>query len=117
MKFLTLLLAAFILLLAIKPGIDTFSLLNNSEQTCCGGQCTPDSEKEQDASQDPANDNDCDGNQCNPFQVCSSCVLVCLAMPLDFIPKPTVFAPKGSANHAAFISQFASDFWQPPRIV
>jgi len=115
MKFLTFILATFILFLAVKPGIDLLSLQTDTEQTCCGGQCTPTSDS--DNSQDQNQDNDCDGKSCNPFQVCSSCVLVCMNLPFDYIPKPTVFSNKGFTYQSAFISQFASDFWRPPKIV
>lgn len=113
MKLLTFILATFILFLAVKPGID-FSLQADSEQTCCGGQCTPISEN--DKSQDQNKDKDCDGKSCNPFQVCSSCVLVCLNTPFDYLPKPT-FSKKGFTYQSVFTSRFAPDFWQPPKIV
>lgn len=115
MKFLTFILATFILFLAVKPGMDLLSLQADTEQTCCGGQCSPTADN--DNSQDQNKDNDCDGKSCNPFQVCSSCVLVCLNIPFDCIPKPTAFSDKGFTYLSAFTSQFAPDFWQPPKIV
>lgn len=115
MKQLTFLLAIFILLNAVKPGIDLLSLQADSEQSCCGGQYSPISDN--DKLQDQNKDNDCDGKSCNPFQVCSSCVLIHFNMPLDCIPKPTVFSDKGFTYQSAFTSQFAPDFWQPPKIV
>lgn len=115
MKFLILILATFILFLAVKPGIDTLSLQADTEQTCCGGQCTPISDN--DNSQGQNQDNDCDGKSCNPFQVCGYCVLVCLNLPFDYILKPTAFSDKGFSYQSVFTSQFASDFWQPPKIV
>lgn len=115
MKLLTFILATFILFLAVKPGIDLLSLHADNEQTCCGGQCTQTSNN--DNSQDQNKDNDCDGKSCNPFQVCSSCVLVCFNIPLISIPKPTVFSDKGFIYQSTFTSQFAPDFWQPPKII
>jgi len=115
MKFLTFILATFILFLAVKPGMDLLSLQADTAQTCCSGQCTPNSDN--DNSQDQNQDNDCGGNVCNPFQVCSSCVLVCLNIPFDYIPKPTTFSYKGFSYQSVFTSQFAPDFWQPPKIV
>jgi len=115
MKILTFILATFILFLAVKPGIDLLSLQAGTEQTCCGGQCSPISDN--DNSQDQNKDNDCDGKSCNPFQVCSSCVLVCFNLPLISIPKPTVFSDEKFTYQSTFTSQFDPDFWQPPKIV
>jgi hypothetical protein len=115
MKFLTFILASFILFLAVKPGIDLLSLQANTEQTCCSGQCSPTADN--DNSQDQNKDNECKGKSCNPFQVCSGCVLVCFNMPLIYISRPTVFLEKGFTYLSTFTSQFAPDFWQPPKIV
>jgi len=117
MKLLTFILATFILFLAVKPGVDSISLQTDTEQTCCGGQCAPISDNENSQDQDQNQDNDCNGKSCNPFQVCGSCVLVCLNLPFAYIPKPTVFSDKGFTYQSDFISQFASDFWHPPKIV
>jgi len=115
MKFLTFILATFILLLAIKPGVELLLVQVNTEQSCCSTPCTSPTDNAE--SQDKNQDSDCDGKACNPFQVCSSCVLLCLNLPFDFIPKPSVFLEKGFTYQSVFTSQFASDFWQPPKIV
>lgn len=115
MKLLTFILATFIMFLAVKPGIDMLSLQTYTEQSCCGGQCTPFSDN--DNSQKQNKDNDCNGKSCNPFQVCSSCVLVCINIPLISIPKSAFFSDKGFTYQSTFKSQFAPDFWQPPKIV
>lgn len=115
MKFLTLILATTILFLTVKPSIDAFSLQTDTEQSCCGGQCTPISDN--DNSQDENKESDCNGKSCNPFQVCGSCVLACLTIPFEYLPKPTVSTKKTFTYQSAFASQFAPDFWQPPKIV
>lgn len=115
MKLFTFVLAIFILYLAVKPGIDLLSLQADTEQTCCDGQCSPSSDN--DTSQDQNKDKDCDGKSCNPFQVCSSCFLVCFNVPLISILRPTVFSDKGFTFQLTFTSQFAPEFWQPPKIV
>lgn len=115
MKFWTFLFATFILFLAIKPGIDLISFQEDTEQTCCDGQCLPTSDNSQSEKQAPGNS--CEGKFCNPFQVCSSCVLLCLNVPLDFVSVPKIFSEKGFTYQSIFTSQFASDFWQPPKIV
>jgi len=115
MKFLTFILASFILFLAVMPGIKSLSLPTDINQTCCGGQCNPISDN--DNAQDQKEDNDCDEKSCNPFQVCSSFVLICYNIPSISIPKPTFFSVKGFIKQSFFISQFAPDFWQPPKFV
>jgi hypothetical protein len=115
MKFLTFILATFILCLAIKPGFDLFSLVANTEQTSCNKQCALNSDY--DNSKDQNKNNNCDGKSCNPFQVCSSCVLICFNIPVISIPKPTVFSDKKFTYQSTFTSQFTPDFWQPPKIV
>jgi hypothetical protein len=115
MKFLTFILASFILFLAVMPGINSLSLPADINQTCCGGQCNPVSDN--DNTQDQNEDNDCDEKSCNPFQVCSSFVLICYNIPSISIPKPTFFSVKGFTYQSFFTSQFAPDFWQPPKFV
>lgn len=114
MKFITCILATSILFLVVRPAIDTLLLQTNNEQSCCSSQCTPISINND--SQDQNKDSDCEGSPCNPFQICSSCVLVCLTIPIDYLPKSHLFSKKGFSYQSAFISQFASDFWQPPKI-
>ena len=77
MKLLTFILATFILFLAVKPGVDSISLQTDTEQTCCGGQCTPTSDS--DNSQDQNQDNDCDGkideSPCTASKFCSTILI------------------------------------------
>jgi hypothetical protein len=115
MKTLTFILATFILYLCLKPGIDFLSLQSVTEQGCCGGQCT--SILDSDHSQDLNKENNCDGKPCNPFQACSSCILVCFNTQLISIPKHTVFSDVKFTYQSTFKSQFTADFWQPPKIV
>ncbi len=115
MKFLTLILTISILFLAAKPAIDALSFQAETEQSCCGGQCTPISENNN--KQDQNQENDCNGKSCNPFQVCGSCVLLCLTMPFDYLPKANIYCKQNFTYQLAFTFQFASDFWHPPKIV
>jgi hypothetical protein len=116
MKFSTLILATIILFLAIKPGIELISLQNNNEQTCCDGQCKPIADNEKSSSQQKQKD-DRSGKSCNPFQVCSSCVLQCSTNQLAEISKPEISTNQNFTYQSVFTSQFAPDFWQPPKIV
>ncbi|MBK8243644.1 MAG: hypothetical protein IPK88_09475 [Saprospiraceae bacterium] len=115
MKFLTLILATTILFLTVKPSIDAFSLQTDTEQSCCGGQCKPIADKEKSSDQQKQKD-DCSGKSCNPFQVCGSCVLHCLTNPFVDLLKPEISTKQNFTYQSAFTSQFAPDFWQPPKI-
>ena len=116
MKFLTLILATTILFLAVKPGIDLISLQTDTEQGCCGEQCKPIADTEKSSDQQKQKD-DCNGNSCNPFQVCSSCVLLCSPNPFVDLSKPEFSTKQNFTYQSAFTSQYAPDFWQPPKIV
>ena len=113
MRFLSLIFVTLIVFLAVKPGIDLLSKKVVSEQTCCGEQCAPTSNNDNAQNQN----NDCSGNTCNPFQVCCSCVLICLTTPFDYLIKPAVLTEKDFFYLSVFRSQFTPDFWQPPKIV
>ena len=115
MKFLVFILATFILFLAVKPGVDLLSFQKDTEQPCCDGQCSPTSNNEK--SQKQKQNNDCGGKSCNPFQVCGSCVLVCVNFAFYFISKTSIFSKKGFTYQSIFSTQYTSDFWQPPKIV
>jgi hypothetical protein len=115
LKSLTFILGVFILFLAVEPGIDLLLLQVDTEQTCCGRQYTP--IECSDNAQDQNEGKDCNRKSCNPFQVCSSCVLVCFNIALISITKPTVISNQGFTYQTTFPSQFVPDFWQPPKIV
>lgn len=112
MKYITNILIVFFLYLSIKPGVE--NLLNNSMivQSCCGDVCIQDFENETDE------DKNCDGKACNPFQICGSCVLFCMKSSFQSeITQLKINTTKGFTFYSIFISKFASDFWQPPKIV
>jgi len=115
MKLAAFILAFFMLFLAVKPGIDSISLPAASEQACCGDKCMPIANNEK--SDDKEKNDDCEGKSCNPFQVCSACVLVCMNMCSDALPKPTAISTLRFNYQLRLTSQFAPDFWQPPKIV
>ena len=116
MKFLTLILASTILFLAVKPGIDLILLQNNTEQSCCSGQCKPIADNEKSPDQQKQKDDSSD-KPCNPIQVCSSmCLLLCLKNSFPDLSKPEISTKQNFTYQSAFTSQFAPDFWQPPKI-
>jgi len=115
MKPLMFILAIYALFLAVKPEVDVISFQVGSEQTCCGQTCTP--RAECDASQEDNCDTNCEGKSCNPFQVCSTCVLDEISTSDYEIPKAVVFSTNTVNFSSTITSQFAPDFWQPPKII
>lgn len=112
MKFLAYILATYILFLAIKPGIEAISLQTGTEQGCCGGECSP--VKSSDHNQKKENSE----KSCNPFQVCSSCLLQVASVPFfKILPKPEISTKQYFSYKSVFSSQFSSDFWQPPKFI
>ncbi len=116
MKLSALILVITILFLAIKPGINVISLQNNPEQTCCEGQCSSLVSPEKSSEQEEQEDG-CEGKSCNPFQVCCSHVLQCIANPNNEVLKPETFTKQFFSYKSTFYYQFAPDFWHPPKIV
>ncbi len=115
MKLLAIFLAITILFLAVKPGIDYISMQINTEQGCCAGECKPVANKRTAADQQPQTDH-CEEGACNPFQSCSMFVLHCDTKTSFNLSIPVVLLKLNFSYQSAFCSQFASDFWQPPRI-
>jgi len=115
MKFFTLALATLILFLTAKPGIDLISWQTDTEQGCCGGQCKISAEDEKSSEQQNKKD-DCSGNTCNPFLSCGKCVLQNQTLPALELSKPEISTKQNFNYLPAFTSQFAFDFWQPPKI-
>lgn len=112
MKLFTHLLLFTILFLVAKPGLDFVSMQNSAEIDCCAGQCnipeTADNNQEQ--------DEDCHGESCNPFQGCCACVFMTISNPLTMQLKPIASPVLKFYYQSTFVSQYAPDFWQPPKI-
>lgn len=115
MKLIPFILALFILFLAGKPGMDLLSLQADKVIICCGEQCN--TTAKHDNSQNQNRNKNCDGKFCNPFQVCGSCTLICNNLSFQCIPKTETFTDKVFTYQSVLTTQFASDFWQPPKIV
>lgn len=115
MQFVTRVLALMLLLLAFKPGMDSFSKTADSQLSCCTEACS--SSSVNDNPQERNADGECGGGSCNPFQVCNACAMARLDTTIDFIPGPTACPEKGSACRSLPTRLFASDVWQPPRFV
>lgn len=113
MNFFKYILITYILFLTIKPGIEAISLQVRTEQGCCSRHCIP----IQSNNHNQKKDND--EKSCNPFQVCSSsCFLHVASIPFfEIVSKPDISTQQYFFYQTVFSSQFASDFWQPPKFV
>jgi len=115
MKFFTLVLTTVILFLAAKPGIDLISIQNETEQSCCAGNCKRAAENENSPNKENQKE-DSNGNTCNPFQSCCTWVFNSQTKPAEEKLNPEISSKQNSRYQSAFTSQFAPDFWQPPKI-
>jgi len=107
--------ATFIFLLAIKPGVDAMGLYGTDDLACCGEYGDMPCEEESD---DSCNEQKtCEGEVCNPFEVCGSCTLACQPTSLMVTPQTIVLLPITIPTRFEFYSLFTVDFWQPPKLI
>lgn len=105
MKLASKLLGVFILVLALLPGIEPIRLQAFKDDSCCSAKC------------EMPYETDCEGENCNPFEVCSSCVVaifepILVAKPIQVLSYSLI-----SYLRIVLIERFVQDFWQPPRSV
>lgn len=104
MKPLTTILAIAFAVLAMKPGFDMlYGALDLSAS--CTVECSANEES------------GCEGKACNPFQACNSCVLLCPSLLVDTLKLIHPPTDHGVGERPSFISEYDSEFWQPPKIV
>jgi len=115
MKYFTIILTVSVLFLALKPGMDLILLHIEFEKTCCSSQCTQIADF--DNFQDQKPEGECDGNGCNPFQVCCSSVMFLIASPFVFSNNSKITTKRIFTYHSTYTLLIASDFWQPPQFV
>lgn len=108
MKFLTILLAATLLFLAVKPGVELISLQSKSSAHCCG-ECSPVSNNN--------NKQEKDSKSCNPFQGCSCCIFLCDNSAVVNLYEPLTITKEHFTYHSVLPSKITPDFWQPPKVV
>jgi hypothetical protein len=104
MKSLTTILAIAFTMLSLKPGIDVLYDAVGCSTACPIESCAD-------------TESGCEGKACNPFQACNTCVLICpsgMAGPLDFMEATS---GHGFGERPSFVSEYDSEFWQPPKIV
>lgn len=107
MKIFTFILSLHILFLAVEPGIDLIFDHPATEHGCCGGV--------KDDLEAQKHDGGCCQSVCNPFQKCNSCTIAFVNTYFSYSCKFFDSTPASSITEESFISQFESDFWQPPK--
>ncbi|WP_235298466.1 hypothetical protein [Portibacter marinus] len=112
MRLVAFILAITVVFLAFKPGMTLLSQCE-TEIACCTDTCEPFSMTTND--EKPA-DQGCNGNSCNPFQSCGSSFVFTaekLALPST---NPGFSTESNFSYQFNHLSQFATDFWQPPQL-
>lgn len=115
MKFLSIILAVTVFILAIKPGLELIPLPTVFEHSCCGEKCTMDTKDDNSTSQKPKGC--CGENGCNSFQRCCSLVLFYLEIPYGDSQKPYFNRKSNFTYQSNYTLLFTTDFWQPPKFV
>lgn len=116
MKHLSIILAMFILFLALKPGLDVLVPSMGADACCCSTTSTkcPSNTKDSDM---PSKKEGAE-KMCNPFQVCHTCVLFCSSMQSNWMQFPplecfSVFRTSNSIVYATFLAEA----WHPPQCI
>jgi hypothetical protein len=115
MRILSIILLTTTLLLAFKPGVDLILLQNLSEKSCCIDTCAD--TQQADTVPSEQEDNGCDGNFCNPFQVCGSCFLLCTNLTETGLQNVDLSTHHKFPYISTASALFITDFWQPPKLV
>lgn len=108
MKYLSLILSVYILVLTVRP--------------CCDDNtCTDDSNKTEQLvnNHNPDNDHQDEDHQssCSPFNTCGNCIGFTLQTVNFSLSDETVLVENNdSTYHHTFLSQFYIAIWQPPKI-
>lgn len=114
MRIIAFIFSLYIIFLAIEPGIKAIGF-GGSKTECCGDLCKP-IEEEKSQPEKKSESKDCsDDSGCNPFQVCKACTGCTVALAFISV-SPIIFLNELPAPDTERIpSQFALDFWQPPK--
>lgn len=111
MKIFASIMAFVVLSLSVEPAL---ALLKQKQSTeCCGGGCNKTTDE-----QKPSGDNNSPTDNCNPFQSCASNICNFTVTSSFFnIKAPHFYSNYFTLFSENFRSQFAPDFWQPPKVV
>ena len=111
MKIFASIMAFVVLFLSMEP---VLALMKSKQATeCCGEAC-----QKTTGEQKSSGDNNSKNNHCNPFQSCANIVCYFTVVTSQFnIKAPLFYSNVFIIFSEDFRSQFAPDFWQPPKVV
>ena len=104
-KFISILLVFYVLLLSVQP-------------CCADDNCANDehSVKTEKSTNSQHHDKDCNGH-CSPFFTCGTCAgVIYHSVTFSIEPQAIEFTTLVSIYNPAFVSEFNFSFWQPPKI-
>jgi|SRR5690554_583491 hypothetical protein len=116
MKILAYIISFTVIFLSVKPGIDALAYsFENEIAFCTNTMCVADTDTDGAGAEDRQSQED--NGMCNPFQICSACVMLYVATPInETTPQPEPRAKQAYGYQTNIASQFIADFWQPPKI-
>ncbi len=112
MKIVASIMAFVVLFLSVEPAFDLLKKKQSTE--CCGGSCHKTTDEK---NQKPSGDSNSKNDNCNPFQSCASNICT-FTVTFSFfnIEELHFYSNNFTPFSENFHSQFAPDFWQPPKI-
>jgi len=113
MKMLNLFLCFIILFLVATPSIELCIAANNNIDACCNEECSAPSDEDESKKEN----NNCNGNFCNPFAICCAGVLHFISSTPFTLIKPDSSIEHQHSYNTLAESQFSFDFWQPPKLI
>jgi len=112
MKIIASIMAFVVLFLSVEPALALLKKKQSNE--CCGEGCHKTGNEQK---QEPSGDNSSQNDNCNPFQSCASNICSFTVTSSFFsIKEPQFYSNNFTLFSENFLSQFAPDFWQPPKI-
>lgn len=109
-KAFSIFIAALILSLSAMSGIEWALADAHEDMTCCESTCANGGvEKDSDSEEG------CCGDFCNPFQVCTHCVLLIPGQMLGSVSLRDESTEKNFIPPANLRDTYSFDFWQPPK--
>ena len=117
MKLVAYIWSFYILFLSVEPGLKALYLHGTKQNIhYCDKCCLPKENQSQSKGKNPCGKG-CTGN-CNPLETCNNCLGCTVKPPQALISIVPVFYDDKPfcITQDKLFSNFASDFWQPPRL-
>lgn len=113
MKLIAGILALIVLVLTIQPVLANFKKAEKAQKSTCSSHCCSDDAElpaDEEDSDDPCSD------FCNPFLKCGGCAASTMEFLNFSLQKPDETCAGYIISTQRVYSQFAPDFWQPPKL-